>query len=120
MRLSASLSATERVEQHRGQLTLAAGPGAGDLVELMHAVWLAKKIIELVCSATVAQAAQDHTHELNRTGKEVRQADALRSPALTPRERQLRGVHGGGPARAGVRGRTVAPTGQSRRRRART
>ena len=85
------LSATERVEQHRGQLALVPGPGAGDLIELMHAVWLAKKIIELVCSGTLAQAAQDYTHELNRGSKEVRQAGAdSRSPGLSPRERQLR------------------------------
>lgn len=85
------LSATERVEQHRGQLALEPGPGTGDLIELMHAVWLAKKIIELVCSATLAQAAQDYTHELNRTSKELRQpGDDSRSPALSPREQQLR------------------------------
>ena len=52
------LSATERVEQHRGQLSVEASRDAGDLIELMHAVWLAKKIIELVCSGTLAQAAQ--------------------------------------------------------------
>jgi uncharacterized protein YfiM (DUF2279 family) len=55
------LGATERVEQHRGQFAIEPGHDTGDLIELMHAVWLAKKIIELVCSATVAQAAQDYT-----------------------------------------------------------
>ena len=35
----------------------------------MHAVWLAKKIIELVCSGTLAQAAQDYTLELNRASE---------------------------------------------------
>jgi len=35
----------------------------------MHAVWLAKKIIELACSGTLAQAAQDYTLELNRAGR---------------------------------------------------
>jgi len=85
------LSATERVEQHRGQLSLVPGPGPGDLIELMHAVWLAKKIIELVCSATLAQAAQDYTHELNLRCKELRQlGDDPQSPALSSRERQLR------------------------------
>jgi hypothetical protein len=57
------LSATERVEQHRGQLALEPGHHGSDLIELMHAVWLAKKIIELVCSGTVAQAAQDYGHQ---------------------------------------------------------
>jgi hypothetical protein len=41
------------------------------LIELLHAVWLAKKIIELVCSGTLAQAAQDHTLELNRASREL-------------------------------------------------
>src|SRR5205807_439571 len=43
------LGATERVEQRRGQLATEPGHDAGDLIELMHAVWLTKKIIELVC-----------------------------------------------------------------------
>jgi hypothetical protein len=86
------LSATERVEQYRGQLALVHGHDAGELIELMHAVWLAKKIIELVCSGILAQAAQDYTRELNRASQELRQAaDAVsRSPALSARERQLR------------------------------
>jgi hypothetical protein len=85
------LSATERVEQHRGQLALEPGHHGGDLIELMHAVWLAKKIIELVCSGTVAQAAQDYTLELNRASQELRPRGTGRpSPALSTRERQLR------------------------------
>lgn len=47
------------------------GPDAPPLTELMHAVWLAKKIIELVCSDTLAQAAQDYTLELNRASREL-------------------------------------------------
>jgi hypothetical protein len=85
------LSATERVEQHRGQLALVAGHDRGDLIELMHAAWLAKKVIELVCSGNLAQAAQDYTRELNRASQELREADAApRSPALSARERRLR------------------------------
>jgi len=85
------LGATERVEQHRGQLALEPGHGAGDLIELMHAVWLAKKIIELVCSGTLAQAAQDYTLELNRASQDLRPGGAGRpSPALSAREQQLR------------------------------
>ena len=85
------LSATERVEQYRGQLALVPGHGQ-ELIELMHAVWLAKKIIELVSSGTLAQAAHDYTRELNRASQELRQAaDATsRSPGLSARERQLR------------------------------
>ena len=57
----------------------------------MHAVWLAKKIIELVCSGTLAQAAQDYTRELNRASKELRpDSTSHRSPALSAREQQLR------------------------------
>jgi len=64
---------------------------ARDLIELMHAVWLAKKIIELVCSGTLAQAAQDYTRELNRASQELRpHSTSRRSPALSTREKQLR------------------------------
>jgi hypothetical protein len=57
----------------------------------MHAVWLAKKIIELVCSGTLAQAAQYYAQELNRASQELRPHSASqRSPALSARERQLR------------------------------
>ncbi len=85
------LSAMERVEQHRGQLAVEPGHDAGDLIELMHAVWLAKKIIELVCSGALAQAGQDHTRELNGASQELRRhGTSQRSPALSARERQLR------------------------------
>jgi hypothetical protein len=84
------LSATERVEQHRGQMALEPGHDAVALTELMHAVWLAKKIIELVCSGTLAQAAQDYTRELNRASQELRPHGTHRSPALSAREQQLR------------------------------
>jgi len=85
------LSATERVEQHRGQLAVEPGHDTGDLIELMHAVWLAKKIIELVCSGALAQAAQDYTRGLNHASQELRRhKTALRSPALSAREQQLR------------------------------
>jgi hypothetical protein len=51
----------------------------------MHAVWLAKKIIELVCSGALAQAAQDYTLELNRASQELRPpSTSQRSPALSP------------------------------------
>ena len=57
----------------------------------MHAVWLAKKISELVCSGTLAQAAQDYTRALNRASQELRAPSASqRSPALSIREQQLR------------------------------
>jgi len=57
----------------------------------MHAVWLAKKLIELVCSGALARAAQDYTRELNRASQELRpHSTSQRSPALSTRERQLR------------------------------
>ena len=57
----------------------------------MHTVWLAKKIIELVCSGTLAQAAQDYTLELNRASRELGPRGAgRRSPSFSDRERQLR------------------------------
>jgi len=85
------LSATERVEQHRGQLAVEPSHDSAALIELMHAVWLAKKIIELVCSGALAQAAQDYTLELNRASQEIRLPGTSRRPSgLSARERQLR------------------------------
>jgi hypothetical protein len=85
------LSATERVEQHRGQLAVEPDYDAGALIELMHAVWFAEKLIELVCSGALAQAAQDYTRELNRASQELRSYNSSRmSPALSAREQQLR------------------------------
>jgi hypothetical protein len=60
------LSATERIEQYRGQHLTDGVPTDDQLIELLHAVWLAKKIIELVCSGALAQAAQHYTEELDR------------------------------------------------------
>jgi len=58
------------------------------LIELLHAVWLAKKIIELVCSGTLAQ---DYTLELNRASRELGpKGTGRRSPSFSDRERQLR------------------------------
>jgi hypothetical protein len=51
-------------------------------------VWLAKKIIELVCSAELAQAAQDYVRELDRCCREF-----ARNPgaeAFPRQERRLR------------------------------
>ena len=80
--------------QHRGQLKAEPDPDAPpltELIELMHAVWLAKKIIELVCSGTLAQAAQDYTLELNRASLELGpKGTGRRSPSFLDRERQLR------------------------------
>jgi hypothetical protein len=85
------LSATERVEQYRGQLTREPSPDAENLAELMHAVWLAKKIIELVCSGGLAQAAQDFTVALNRASHELRRGGPERPRAgLSDTEHQLR------------------------------
>jgi hypothetical protein len=80
--------------QHRGQLKAEPDPDApplSELIELMHAVWPAKKIIELVCSDTLAEAAQDYTLELNRASRELSpKGTGRRSPSFSDRERQLR------------------------------
>lgn len=80
--------------QQRGQLKAEPDPDAPpltELIELLHAVWLAKKIIELACSGTLAQAAQDCTLELNRASRELGpKGTGRRSPSFSDRERQLR------------------------------
>lgn len=82
------LSAAERVEHQRGQLAVQDRRDLEQLSELMHAVWLAKKIIELVCSGELAQAAHDYTRELNSGSKEFARSGG--SGGLSVRERKLR------------------------------
>lgn len=82
------LSAAERTEQYRGQSDADGDASGTDLIELLHAVWLAKKIIELVCSAELAQAAQDYVRELDRVCRElIRNPQAETFPL---QERRLR------------------------------
>jgi hypothetical protein len=83
------LSAAERTEQYRGQQAAAHGREIGELSELLHAVWLAKKIIELVCSAELAQAAQDYVRELDRCCREF--VGNPGAEAFPRQERRLRG-----------------------------
>ena len=82
------LSAAERIEHQRGQLAAQGSPDREKIAELMHAVWLAKKIIELVCSGEVAQAAHDYTRELNSGSKEFSRSGG--GGGQTVRERELR------------------------------
>lgn len=82
------LSAAERIEQQRGQLASENRRDSEQVAEQMHAVWLAKKIVELVCSGEVAQAAHDYTRELNIGSKEFSGGGG--SGGLSVRERELR------------------------------
>jgi hypothetical protein len=84
------LSAAERVEHQRGQLAIRERHASEQLIEQMHTVWLAKKIIELVCSGEVAQAAHDYTYELNIGSKHF--AETGDDGGLSVRERELRAV----------------------------
>lgn len=86
------LSAAERIEQLRGGTTHDGGPSEGtDVGELTHALWLAKKFIELVCSAQLAQAAQDYTRELDRCTWALASKNWTgASRALSAREHELR------------------------------
>jgi hypothetical protein len=92
------LSATERVEQDRGQRAIEPDRDGPSLIELMHAVWLAKKIIELVCSGGLAQAAQEYAQELSRGSQEIaRGGPDRRSPASSaPGAPVPCGIHGSG------------------------
>lgn len=86
------LAAAECIEQLRG--TSASGQhqaDKADLAERTHALWLAKKLIELVCSADLAQAAQDYTRALDSTTWALAdQGWKGASRALSPREHELR------------------------------
>lgn len=85
------LGATERVEAFRGQLREQFSHDVAHLTELMQAVWLAKKIIEIVCSGALAQAAQNWTLELNGSARDIRQHGLTTARTrLSGRERQLR------------------------------
>lgn len=83
------LAAAERVEQRRGT------PSADDddgpsLAELMHNVWLAKKVVELACSCYLAQAAHDYARGLSPFSHEPGRKAPGKLEPLTPREEQLR------------------------------
>jgi len=82
------LSAAERTEQYRRQSQADRERNGTDFVELLHAAWLAKKIIELVCSGELAQAAQDYVRELESGCQEFDRN--VGSAAFSVRERQLR------------------------------
>jgi hypothetical protein len=82
------LGAGERIEQQRGQLAAGEGSDLEQVTEQVHAVWLAKKVIELVCSGEVARAAHDYRRELNYGSKEFVAGGG--SGGLSGRERELR------------------------------
>jgi hypothetical protein len=79
-------AATEQIERFRIRSASDADSMAV-LEELLSAVWLAKKVIELVCSGEVAQAAQDYVREVDACCR-LFMADS--SVATSARERQLR------------------------------
>jgi hypothetical protein len=86
------LSAAERIETVRASAAYDHDRAADvDIGELTHALWLAKKLIEIVCSAGLAQAAHDYTRELDRcTWRLKRNGWKGVSAALTKREHELR------------------------------
>ncbi|WP_141579617.1 hypothetical protein [Actinomadura sp. WMMA1423] len=55
------LSAAQRVELLLDRLSMGAHVEEPEKWELLHSLWLAKKVFELVCSSSVAQAAHDYT-----------------------------------------------------------
>lgn len=86
------LSAAERIETVRASAAYDHDRAADvDIADLTHALWLAKKLIEIVCSAGLAQAAHDYTRELDRcTWRLKRNGWTGISAALTEREHELR------------------------------
>lgn len=86
------LSAAEEIETLRARVAYDEHqPADADVADLTHALWLAKKLIELVCSAEVAQVAQEYTKELDRcTWKLKRSEWKGASPALSRGEHELR------------------------------
>lgn len=86
------LSAAERIETIRTNVADDHDRAAdADIGDLTHALWLAKKLIELVCSAELAQAAQDYTRELDQRTWKLKKSDWKGiSRALTAHEHELR------------------------------
>ena len=89
------LSATDRIEQHWERLTAHDASVMDKLPELLHDMWLAKKVIEIVCSGEVAQAAHDYALELNhltRKWQNTEQSDheiELRTAFLEAARREM-------------------------------
>lgn len=80
------LAAAQKVELVLDRRSLGL-PAAADEPEdqILHALWLAEKAVELVCLHEVAQAARDYTEALHRIIRDVVADD--RAP--TKRERRL-------------------------------
>ncbi|MGI8329948.1 hypothetical protein ACRYCC_08270 [Actinomadura scrupuli] len=78
------LSAAQKVELLSDEADSGSSPDSTEIRAHLHALWLAKKLPELVCSTEVAQAAHDYTlalHELVR---------GRAAPGDEPRKRELR------------------------------
>lgn len=59
------LSAAQRAEFTADEITSGGAPEEAEIRERIHALWLAKKLPELVCSPETAQAAHDYTLALH-------------------------------------------------------
>lgn len=84
------LNATEHIEQRRGNPSTH-DEGRPPLGELVHNMWLAKKVLELVCSQNLAQAAHDYSKGLSPfSHASARSTEPGKLEPLTTREVKLR------------------------------
>jgi hypothetical protein len=80
--IMAFLSAAQEAEQYADRISSGAAPDESEIRDRVHALWLAKKLTELVCSPPTAQAAHDYTLVLHRL--------LNGPPAPEPSKRELR------------------------------
>jgi len=65
------MSATDRIEQNWEYLAAHNASVIKKIPELLHDMWLSKKVIELVCSGELAQIAHDYALDLNHHAREL-------------------------------------------------
>lgn len=78
------IDADAQIERYREDVAADRKQSDGELTMLLHSLWRAKKILELVCSGTVSQAGQNYAHALDVL---VRKAPGARP---STHERELR------------------------------
>jgi hypothetical protein len=72
------LDATEQTDHYQDRVAERGGQAEETLADLIHKVWLTKKIVELVCSGELAQVAHDYARELQLMARERRDGESSR------------------------------------------
>ena len=79
------LAAAQHAEQIEHKIAASETVDSDQALDALRTLWLAKKVIELVCSAQVAQTAHDYAYEINKNIH----LDSLEVSTASERERRV-------------------------------